>query len=159
MKTAVYPGSFDPITNGHLNIIQRASRMVDRLIVAVVKNQSKDPLFTAKERMELIRKSVREIPNVEVAHFDGLLVRFVADRKADVIIKGLRSNADFEYELLMASVNHSLQPDVETLFLMANPKYAYLSSAVVREVAGLGGDIRDFVPDVVRNDILNKFRE
>ncbi len=159
MKTAVYPGSFDPITNGHLNIIQRASRMVDRLIVAVVKNQSKDPLFTAKERMELIRKSVREIPNVEVAHFDGLLVRFVADRKADVIIKGLRSNADFEYELLMASVNHSLQPDVETLFLMANPKYAYLSSAVVREVAGLGGDIRDFVPDVVRDDILNKFRE
>jgi len=159
MKTAVYPGSFDPITNGHLDVIQRASRIVDRLIVAVVKNQSKKPLFTAEERMELIRKSVREIPNVEVAHFDGLLVRFVADRKADVIIKGLRSNADFEYELLMASVNHSLQPDVETLFLMANPKYAYLSSAVVREVAGLGGDIRDFVPDVVRDDILNKFRE
>ena len=159
MKTAVYPGSFDPITNGHLDVIQRASRIVDRLIVAVVKNQSKKPLFTAEERMELIRKSVREIPNVEVAHFDGLLVRFVADRKADVIIKGLRSNADFEYELLMASVNHSLQPDVETLFLMTNPKYAYLSSAVVREVAGLGGDIRDFVPDVVRDDILNKFRE
>ena len=159
MKTAVYPGSFNPITNGHLDVIQRASRIVDRLIVAVVKNQSKKPLFTAEERMELIRKSVREIPNVEVAHFDGLLVRFVADRKADVIIKGLRSNADFEYELLMASVNHSLQPDVETLFLMANPKYAYLSSAVVREVAGLGGDIRDFVPDVVRDDILNKFRE
>jgi len=159
MKTAVYPGSFDPITNGHLDVIQRASRIVDRLIVAVVKNQSKKPLFTAEERMELIRKSVREIPNVEVAHFDGLFVRFVEDRKADVIIKGLRSNADFEYELLIASVNHSLLPDVETLFLMTNPKYAYLSSAVVREVAGLGGDIRDFVPDVVRKDILDKFRE
>jgi pantetheine-phosphate adenylyltransferase len=159
MKIAVYPGSFDPITNGHLDIIQRSSQVFDKLIVAVVKNHSKEPLFSIEERIRLIQKAVGDIPNVEVDHFDGLLVNFVAARGAQIIIKGLRAISDFEYEFQMASLNHKLQPDVETMFMMTNHKYSYLSSSMVKEIAGLGGSIRDLVPDEILNDILDKFKK
>ena len=159
MKTAVYPGSFDPVTNGHLDIIQRSSQVFDKLIVAVVKNHSKEPLFSIEERIRLIQKAVGDIPNVEVDHFDGLLVNFVAARGAQIIIKGLRAISDFEYEFQMASLNHKLQPDVETMFMMTNHKYSYLSSSMVKEIAGLGGSIRDLVPDEILNDILDKFKK
>ena len=159
MKIAVYPGSFDPITNGHLDIIQRSSQVFDKLIVAVVKNHSKEPLFSIEERIRLIQKAVGDIPNVEVDHFDGLLVNFVAARGAQIIIKGLRAISDFEYEFQMASLNHKLQPDVETMFMMTNHKYSYLSSSMEKEIAGLGGSIRDLVPDEILNDILDKFKK
>ena len=158
MKIAVYPGSFDPITNGHLDIIQRSSRIFDKVIVAVVKNHSKKPLFTSEERMELIRKSVSGLSNVEVDHFDGLLVNYIASKGAHAIIKGLRAVSDFEYEFQMALMNRKLQPDVETLFMMTNHKYSYLSSGLVKEIASLDGCIKGLVPDAIFDDIMNKIR-
>ena len=159
MKIAVYPGSFDPITNGHLDIIQRSSRIFDKLIVAVVKNHSKKPLFTMEERMELIKKCIIDLPNVEVDNFDGLLVNFTASKGAHVIVKGLRAISDFEYEFQMALLNRKLRPDTETMFMMTNHKYSYLSSSMVKEIAALGGCIKDLVPDAIIDDIKNKFRE
>lgn len=159
MKIAIYPGSFDPITNGHLDIIRRSSQVFDKLIVAVVKNHSKKPLFTIEERMELIRKAAADLPNVEVDSFEGLLVNFVSARGAQVIVKGLRAISDFEYEFQMALMNRKLKPEIETMFMMTNHKYSYLSSSMVKEIAGLGGCIRDLVPDTIVNDILSKFHK
>jgi pantetheine-phosphate adenylyltransferase len=159
MKIAVYPGSFDPITNGHLDIIQRSSQVFDKVIVAVVKNHSKKPLFTMEERMELIQKAVVDLPNVEVDSFDGLLVNYVAVKGAQVIIKGLRALSDFEYEFQMALLNRKLQPEVETMFMMTSYQYSYLSSSMVKEIASLGGSIKDLVPDTILNDITNKFNQ
>lgn len=157
MRIGVYPGSFDPITNGHLDIIKRSSRVFDKLIVAVVKNHSKKPLFTIEERSNLIRKSISDLPNVEVDHFEGLLVDFVSAKGAQVIVKGLRAMSDFEYEFQMALLNRKLQPNIETIFMMTNHKYSYLSSSMVKEIAALGGSIVDLVPESTRQDILNKF--
>lgn len=157
MRIAVYPGSFDPVTNGHLDIIKRSSRMFDKVIVAVVKNHNKKPLFSVEERMDFIKRSITGLPNVEVDHFDGLLVNFVTDKGAQVIIKGLRAMSDFEYEFQMALLNRKLQPEVETMFLMTNYKYSYLSSSMVKEIASLEGNIQDLVPEDIIKDIKNKF--
>ncbi|NLC44506.1 MAG: pantetheine-phosphate adenylyltransferase [Clostridiales bacterium] len=159
MRIAVYPGSFDPLTYGHLDIIQRSSRVFDKVIVAVVKNQSKKPLFSVDERIEFIKRCISNLPNVEVDHFEGLLVNFVTNKGAQVIIKGLRAMSDFEYEFQMALLNRKLQSEVETMFLMTDHKYSYLSSSMVKEIASLGGSIQDLVPEEILQDILDKYSE
>lgn len=157
MRIAVYPGSFDPITNGHLDIIQRSSRLFDKLIVAVVKNPNKKPLFSIKERMMMIEKSIKDLSNVEIDYFEGLLVDFVSVKGAQVIVKGLRALSDFEYEFQMALLNRKLNTDIETVFMMTNYKYSFLSSSMVKEIASLKGSIADLVPEVIIQDIINKF--
>jgi pantetheine-phosphate adenylyltransferase len=153
MKVAVYPGSFDPVTNGHLDIIKRASKIYDKVIVGVLINRSKTPIFSAEKRMELIKKAVTDIDNIEVDCFSGLLVDFLKGKNAKVIIKGLRATSDFEYEFQMALVNKQMCDDIETVFLTSNVKYTYLSSSIVREIGKYGGDISDFVPSVILDDI------
>jgi len=156
-RIAVYPGSFDPLTNGHLDIIQRASRQFDKLIVAVLNNLSKKPLFTVEERKELISSVTGHLPNVEVDSFRDLLVNYVDYRKADVIVRGIRSVTDFEYELQLASLNHQLNHNVETIFMMTNPKYSYLSSSVVKEIAYFKGDLGDLVPIEIEQALIKKY--
>lgn len=156
MKRAVYPGSFDPITNGHIDIIKRASKLFDELIVAVLVNPAKTPLFTVEERMELIRKSLNNIPNVKVDNFDGLLAHYVSRINADVIVRGLRAVSDFETEFQMALMNKRLNPGVEIVFLMTSYEYSYLSSGVVKEVAKLGGNVSGLVPECVEMKLLEK---
>ncbi|AZS16158.1 pantetheine-phosphate adenylyltransferase [Paenibacillus lutimineralis] len=158
-RIAVYPGSFDPITNGHMDIIQRASRQFDKLIVAVLNNLSKKPLFTVEERKELISSVTGHLPNVEVDSFRDLLVNYVDYRKADVIVRGIRSVTDFEYELQLASLNHQLNHNVETIFMMTNPKYSYLSSSVVKEIAYFKGDLGDLVPVEIEQALRKKYED
>ena len=159
MKIAVCPGSFDPVTLGHIDIIRRAARMFDRVVVVVMTNVSKQPLFTKEERMELIRRATAELPNVEVDWNDGLLADYMRQRKADVIIKGLRALSDFEYEFQMALTNRQLNPDVETAFLTTTAEHMYLSSSLVKQVALFNGDISGFVPACILDDISRKFEE
>jgi pantetheine-phosphate adenylyltransferase len=147
--TAVYPGSFDPITNGHLDLIDRAVRICGRLIVAILQNQDKQPLFSVAERMEMLREVVACYPNVEVATFDGLLVDYARQKNATAIIRGIRAISDYEYELQMALMNRRLAPDVETVFLMAGEAYSFISSKLVKEVIRLGGNISGLVPPSV----------
>mgnify|MGYP002528450070 CR=1 FL=1 len=147
MRTVVYPGSFDPCTNGHIDIISRASRLFDRVIVAVLINNSKSPLFTAEERVEMLKTAVADYSNVEVFSFDGLLVDFMKAVKADIIIKGIRAVSDFEYEFQMALTNHELYNDAETLFIPTSKDYMFLSSSIVKEIAGYGGSLEGLVPD------------
>lgn len=156
MKIGIYPGSFDPITNGHLDIIERASKICDEVIVAVLKNPGKNPLFTLEERVDLIKKVVQDFPNVKVECFSGLLVDYVMHHDAKVIIKGLRAVSDFEYEFQMALMNRKLAPEVETVFLMASSKHSYLSSSLVKEVARFGGCIEGLVPDIIKQALLEK---
>jgi pantetheine-phosphate adenylyltransferase len=148
MKIAIYPGSFDPITNGHLDIIRRATTLFDKLLIAVARNSEKNSLFTVAERMQLIGQVITW-PNVEIVTFDGLLVDFAHATKASAIVRGLRAVTDFEYEFQMALMNHRLQPNVETVFLTAREDYTYLSSKLIKEVASLGGNITSFVPEPV----------
>ena len=148
MKIAIYPGSFDPITNGHLDIIRRAAALCDKLLIAVARNGGKQNMFSVEERMELIGQ-VLEWPHVEVVTFDGLLVDYAQSVGAKAIIRGLRAVTDFEYEFQMALMNHRLQPKVETIFLTAREDYTYLSSKLIKEVGALGGNITEFVPPVV----------
>lgn len=155
--TAVYPGSFDPVTNGHLDIIRRAANVFGRLIVAVGANAAKTPLFSVAERVELLRSVTRDLPNVEIDHFDGLLVEYARSKGAKVIIKGLRAVSDFEYELQMASINHRLDDRIETFFMMTSPKYSFLSSSIIREVARLNGSITGLVPEEVETALRAKF--
>lgn len=155
MRTVVYPGSFDPCTNGHIDIISRASRLFDRVIVAVLINNSKSPLFTAEERVEMLKKAVADYSNVEVFSFDGLLVDFMKAVKADIIIKGIRAVSDFEYEFQMALTNHELYNDAETLFIPTSKDYMFLSSSIVKEIAGYGGSLDGLVPDVLI-PVINK---
>jgi pantetheine-phosphate adenylyltransferase len=154
-KVAVYPGSFDPITLGHLDIIERAASVFDKVIVAVLENpDKKSALFTVEERVKLINKVVMGIKNVEVEFFNGLTINYLHKKNAHVIIRGLRAVSDFEYELQMASINNKLDPDIETLFMMTNNKYSYLSSSIVKQVAMYGGCIKELVPDKIIREIL-----
>ncbi|MUG43432.1 pantetheine-phosphate adenylyltransferase [Paenibacillus woosongensis] len=158
LRIAVYPGSFDPVTKGHMDIIQRAARQFDRLIVAVLNNTSKNPLFTVEERKELLLKATQHVPNVEIDSFRDLLVNYMDYKQAHVIVRGIRSVTDFEYELQLASTNHKLNSQVETIFMMTNPKYSYLSSSVVKEIAAFQGDVSDLVPRVVEEALKTKFQ-
>ena len=159
LRVAVYPGSFDPVTKGHLDIIQRASRQFDKVIVAVLNNLSKNPLFTVEERKELLKQTTEHLPNVEVDSYRGLLVNYMKQKHANVILRGIRSVTDFEYELQMASMNHTLSSEVETIFMMTNPKYSYLSSSVVKEVAMFQGNVTDLVPEQVEAALRLKMNE
>ncbi len=158
MNTFIYPGSFDPVTNGHLDIIERASKICDRLIVAVLINHSKNPLFSIDERVNLLKKVVKDNTNVQIECFSGLLVDFVKEKNANVIIKGLRAVSDFEYELQMALLNKNQAPDIETLFMMSSINYSFLSSSMVKELARHGGNITGLVPECIEKDIIDKFK-
>lgn len=157
MKIAIYPGSFDPVTNGHIDIIERAAKISDKLVVAVLMNSSKSPLFSVEERVKMLREVTKHISNVEVMSFSGLLVDFARELNATLIIRGLRAITDFEYELQMAQTNHILNPNIDTIFLNSNLEYSFLSSSTVKEVASLGGDINKFVPVYVVNEIKKKY--
>jgi pantetheine-phosphate adenylyltransferase len=156
-RTAVYPGSFDPITNGHLDVIQRAARLFDRVIVAVAINDSKSPLFTMHQRKELTIRSVEHLPNVEVDTFTGLLVDYVASKGGEAVIRGLRAVSDFEFEFQLALMNRKLSDRVETIFMMPKESYTFISSRMIKEVARLGGDVSSFVPPHVQSALKNKF--
>ena len=158
MKLAVYPGSFDPLTNGHVDIIERGTRLFDRIIVAVLVNVDKSPLFTIQERVEIVRDVFKTTPNVEVDTFDGLLVDYVATRNADVIVRGLRALSDFESEFQMALMNRRLSPEVETVFMMPAEQYTYISSRMIKEVFSLGGEVRGLVPAIVESKLRQKQR-
>ena len=153
----IYPGSFDPVTLGHLDIVERGSKIFSKLIVAVLTNPSKKPLFTADERAIMLKEATEHISNVEVLKFDGLLVDLAKENKAKIIIKGLRAVSDFEYEFQMALMNKKLDKNIETIFMMTNGKYSYLSSKIVKEVASLGGCIRDVVPENVVIRLKEKY--
>ena len=157
MVIAVYPGSFDPVTLGHLDIIERAAKIVDELVVAVLMNGSKSPLFTVTERVDMLREVTKHIGNVKVMSFSGLLVDFAKEINASIIIRGLRAITDFEYELQMAQTNHILNDKIDTVFLTSNLEYSYLSSSTVKEVASFGGDISKFVPEYVIDRIYKKY--
>ena len=158
MKTAVYPGTFDPVTYGHLDVILRASKLFDRVIVGVLHNSSKSPLFSVEERVKILAKATKDIPNVEVKAFEGLSVNFARENHAQVIVRGLRAVTDFEYELQMAQTNRVLAPDVDTVFLTTSLEYAYLSSTTVKEVAFCDGNISEFVPEPVVERVQEKVR-
>jgi len=154
---AIYPGSFDPITNGHLDLIERGCRLFDRLIVAILRNETKEPLFSVVERMEMLREVVRGYPNVVVDSFHGLLVDYATEQRATVLLRGIRAISDYEYELQMALMNRRLRPDIETVFMMAREAYSFISSRLVKEVIGLGGDIAGLVPPPVEVRLLERF--
>ena len=158
-RIGVYPGSFDPVTNGHLDIIKRASRLFDKLIVGVLNNNFKNTIFTMEERVALIGKCIMELPNVEVKMFNGLLVDFVKDNGASTIVKGLRAVSDYEYELQMAMLNKHIDNDIETIFLMSDIQNSFLSSSIVKELAKHGGDIKGLVPDEVVDDITSMMQQ
>jgi pantetheine-phosphate adenylyltransferase len=156
MRTAIYPGSFDPITNGHLDVVQRATKLFDRVVVAVASNESKHPLFTLEERLALVRQSIIGTPNVEADAFDGLLVDYVRQRAAQAVLRGLRAVSDFEFEFQLALMNRSLNDNFETIFMMPKDTYTFLSSRIVKEIARLGGDVSAFVPEYVREALRVK---
>lgn len=159
MLRAIYPGSFDPVTNGHLDVIRRSSKMVDELIVGVLNNNAKMPLFSVEERVRMLKEVTKDIPNVRIYPFDGLLIDFAAKMEAGVVIRGLRAITDFEYELQMSQTNHKQNPDVETIFLTTSIEYSYLSSTTVKEIASYGGDITQFVPEAVVGKLEQKMKE
>lgn len=157
-QLAIYPGSFDPLTNGHVDIIQRGSKMFDRIVVAILLNVEKSPLFTVAERVEIAREVFAGYPNVEVDTFDGLLVEYARRKRAGVIVRGLRAISDFEYEMQMALMNRHLNPDVETVFMMPAETYTYVSSRLVKEVVALGGSVTGLVPTLVEDRLREKKR-
>ena len=159
MRIAIYPGSFDPVTLGHLDIIRRASGLFDRLIVAVMHNQNKKPMFSVEERMEMLRRTTADLPNVEVESFDGLLADYARRKNACVLVKCLRAVSDFEYEFQMALANRKLNADLDTVFLMTSSEYMYLSSSVVKDIAVHGGSVAGFVPDEIVQDIVRRTRK
>lgn len=157
MKAAIYPGSFDPVTYGHLDIIKRAASMMDHLIVGVLDNKSKTPLFSADERANMLKEVTKNMKNVEVISFSGLLVDFAKEHNVNIIVRGLRAVTDFEYELLMSQTNRVMDSSIDTIFLTTDLQYAYLSSSTVKEIAMYGGDIDKFVPKSIENKIRDKF--
>lgn len=159
MLRAIYPGSFDPVTYGHLDIIERAASISDELIVGVLQNKAKTPLFSVEERVIILREVTKNLKNVKIIPFEGLLIDFAAQMDAKVIVRGLRAITDFEYELQMSQTNRKLNADIETLFLTTSLEYSFLSSTTVKEVASFGGDISQFVPDFVAEKVTEKIRE
>ena len=159
MLTAIYPGSFDPVTYGHLDIIRRSCKIVDELVVGVLNNNAKMPLFSVEERVKMLKEVTKDLTNVEIVPFNGLLIDFAREREADVVIRGLRAITDFEYELQMSQTNHKLEPNVETMFLTTSIEYSYLSSTTVKEIAAFGGDITQFVPEAVGVRLREKMNE
>ncbi len=158
MNIGIYPGSFDPVTNGHIDIIRRSAKLVDTLIVAILQNTNKNSLFSEEERISLLHESCADIKNLQIECFSGLLVDFAKAKKADLIIRGLRALTDFEYEFQMAQMNKHLYEDIETIFLVTDVKYSFLSSSAIKEVARFGGNVRDFVPQVVADQTLAKYK-
>ena len=159
MRTAIYPGSFDPITNGHLDLVERAAKLFDRVVVAVAANADKKPLFTHKERVEMVQRAIQTIPKAEADSFDGLLVDYVERQGGHAIIRGLRAVSDFEFEFQLALMNRSLNERVETIFMMPKDTYTFLSSRIVKEIARLGGDVSSFVPEPVRQALSAKLKK
>ena len=155
---AIYPGSFDPLTNGHLDLIERGSKIFDELIVAILRNAEKDPLFTVAERMDMLQQMVRRFENVKVDTFDGLLVDYAMQKQAKAVLRGIRAISDYEYELQMALMNRKLQPQLETVFMMPAEAYSYLSSRLVKEIFRLGGSVRGLVPELVEQSLREKVR-
>jgi pantetheine-phosphate adenylyltransferase len=158
MRTAIYPGSFDPLTNGHLDVVQRAAKLFDRVVIAVAENEGKNPTFTLNERLALVKKSIAHLPNVEADAFDSLLVEYVVRQNAQVIVRGLRAVSDFEFEFQLALMNRKLDENVETIFMMPKDTYTFLSSRIVKEIARLGGDVGAFVPPHVQTALLKKLK-
>jgi pantetheine-phosphate adenylyltransferase len=159
MKRAIYPGSFDPVTNGHLDVVERARKLFYEVIVAVAHNDEKEPLFSLQERLALLQQTVGKIDNIRIAQFDGLLIEFALEQNAAAVIRGLRAVSDFEFEFQMALMNRKLRDSVETIFLMPKEEYTYLSSRLVKEIARLGGDVSKFVPSVVATALGKKFKK
>jgi pantetheine-phosphate adenylyltransferase len=157
MRTVIYPGSFDPMTNGHLDVLERAAKLFDQVIVAVAENDGKHPLFTFSERLDLARRSTRHLSNVEVDGFNGLLVKFVEKRGAQAVVRGLRAVSDFEFEFQLALMNRKLNERFETILMVPKDTYTFLSSSIVKEIARLGGDVRAFVPAHVQKALATKF--
>lgn len=158
MKKGIYPGSFDPVTLGHLDIIKRASKLADELVVGILINSSKNSLFSLEERVDLLKRVTKDMPNVTIKSFDGLLVDFAKEEKADFLVRGLRAVTDFEYEIQLAHTNHKMNPDVDTVFLTTSVEFSFVSSSLVREIASYGGDISSFVPADIEQDIKDKYK-
>jgi pantetheine-phosphate adenylyltransferase len=156
-KTAVYPGSFDPVTNGHCDVVRRGLELFDKVIVAIARNGAKDPLFTIEERLEMLQETFKEMPGVQVDSFDGLLVDYVVSRQANAILKGLRAVSDFEYEFQMALMNRKLNRRIQTVFLMTGLRWIFISSSIIKEAAQFGGDTRGMVPEIVCVKLKEKF--
>jgi len=159
MKTiAIYPGTFDPITNGHLDLVRRALRFFDEVVIAVAPSQKKQPLFTVSERLDMIKAAVKGLKRAKVEAFDGLLVKYVRKKKGNAILRGLRAISDYEYELQMAHVNRRLNTNIETVFMMPSEEYSFLTSSIIKEVASFGGSVRGLVPDIVEAALREKFK-
>ncbi len=159
MNIAVYPGSFDPMTNGHLDIIKRAAKTFDKVYVAILTNSAKNPEFSISQRIDWLKRATKDFDNVEIESFSGLLVNYANEKGAGIIIKGLRAVSDFEYEFQMALTNRALSPNIETMFFMTNGKYSYLSSSIVKEIARLGGSLSGLVPDFMIEEVLNEIKK
>ena len=157
MKTIVYPGTFDPITNGHIDLVERASKLFDKIIIGIASSERKSPLFSIDERIALAQECLQHVPNVEIHGFNILLVNFVRDCKADAIMRGLRAVSDFEYEFQLANMNRALSPEIESFFLTPAERFSYISSSLVREISSLNGDVSNFVPANVTAALNNKF--
>lgn len=159
MTKAIYPGSFDPVTLGHLDIIKRSSKVVDELVIGVLVNKNKIPTFTIEERLDMIREAIKGLPNVTVSYFEGMTVDFARKSNANIIIRGLRAVTDFESEMQIAQTNHSIEPDVDTMFFTTSLEYAFLSSTIVKEVAFYGGDVSQFVPENVERMLKKRYSQ
>ena len=159
MKTIVYPGTFDPITNGHIDLVERSSKLFGKIVIGIAASQRKGPLFTVEERIELASEALQHVPNVEIRGFDYLLVNFVKDCKAEGVMRGLRAVSDFEYEFQLANMNRALAPEIESIFLTPAERFSYISSSLVREISSLDGDVSKFVPVNVADALAAKHRE